>query len=218
VVAYELLFGRRPFKGNTNSNLTQSITKDPVKFPEDVDSKCSREGCHFLVSLLDRDPRRRLGCKSAEEGFDEIKAHPWLRSIDWDALEAKQVPPPFVPDSKKANFDASHELEELLLEDNPLKARKRNVNLDVNNLTHDQRTLEEQFTIYDYHKMKRKSYFNTSQQLVSTHTGTSSQPESSRPNTPGHDPSAVSMNGNVDMSTKMVPLQKDEAMQLASRQ
>lgn len=44
VCAYELVFGRRPFRGKTNSDLTHSITRDHLKFPEDAESKCSREG------------------------------------------------------------------------------------------------------------------------------------------------------------------------------
>ena len=48
----------------------------------------------------------------------------------------------FSMQSKKANFDASHELEELLL-DNPLKARERKVQ-DINNLTVEMRQMEEQ--------------------------------------------------------------------------
>jgi serine/threonine kinase 32 len=44
--------------------------------------------------------------------------------------------------SKKANFDASHELEELLLEDNPLKAKARKVNQA--NLSHEMKQMEEQ--------------------------------------------------------------------------
>lgn len=50
--------------------------------------------------------------------------------------------------SKKANFDATHELEELLLEDNPLKARKRNPNQDINSLSTEMRALEEQCVIF----------------------------------------------------------------------
>jgi hypothetical protein len=61
--------------------------------------------------------------------------------------------------SKKANFDATHELEELLLEDNPLKARKRNPNLDISQMSVDMRQMEESFTTYDHSKMVRKSHF-----------------------------------------------------------
>lgn len=117
--------------------------------------------------LLDRDPQKRLGWKQGGGGLKDIKNHPWFRAIDWEALERKEVPPSFVPDvrpllprflvvgvsltsldfflqSKKANFDATHELEELLLEENPLKARKRKENQDPANLSPDMRTMEEQ--------------------------------------------------------------------------
>jgi hypothetical protein len=50
-----------------------------------------------------------------------------------------------LPQSKKANFDASHELEELLLEDNPLKAKQRKANQD--NLTPEMRQMEEQSVV-----------------------------------------------------------------------
>lgn len=84
--------------------------------------------------------------------------------------------------SKKANFDATHELEELLLEDNPLKARKRNPNLDVSQLSSDYRAMEQQsvsiaiylspwgrtakltrsdssFLPYDYLRQPRRTWF-----------------------------------------------------------
>jgi hypothetical protein len=49
--------------------------------------------------------------------------------------------------SKKANFDASHELEELLLEDNPLKAKARKQNRDINSLSNEMRQMEEQCVV-----------------------------------------------------------------------
>ena len=48
VCAYELVFGRRPFRGKTNSDLTHSITREHLRFPEDAESKCSREGMQVL--------------------------------------------------------------------------------------------------------------------------------------------------------------------------
>lgn len=156
VVAYELLFGRRPFRGKTNSALTHSILNDRCTFPENVETIVSRETVGCIKSLLERDPRKRLGCRS---GIDEFKAHPWFATIDWPALEAKRVTPPFEPDSKKANFDATHELEELLLEDNPLKAKKRNGNADFDALPPEMRQMEEHFLPFDHLKQRRRSYF-----------------------------------------------------------
>jgi serine/threonine kinase 32 len=108
--------------------------------------------------------------------------------------------------SRKANFDASHELEELLLEDNPLKAKRRKEQ-DISNLSAEMRQMEEQcvmgslfaplylfslvivirFTNYDFKKMQRRSYYPQNQ-IVSTMTATSSTGiNSSRPVTPGND-------------------------------
>ncbi|KAF8585440.1 kinase-like protein [Ramaria rubella] len=185
VCAYELVFGRRPFRGKTNSDLTHSISRDHLKFPDDAETKCSREGMQALKGFLERDPLRRLGCKPNGEGMEEIKRHPWFRTIDWEQLGNKTLEPPFVPDSKKANFDATHELEELLLEDNPLKARKRNPNQDISNLSTEYRQMEEQFTSYDFRKMQRRSYYPLNQQLVSLGTATTSSGMGpSRPTTP----------------------------------
>lgn len=105
--------------------------------------------------------------------------------------------------SKKANFDASHELEELLLEDNPLRAKQRKER-DISSLSVEMRQMEEQyvitsrltsaalnihfeycrFTSYDFKKMQRRSYYPQTQ-IISTVTATSSTgPSSSRPVTP----------------------------------
>ncbi|KAF9556669.1 kinase-like protein [Agrocybe pediades] len=185
VCAYELIFGRRPFRGRSNSDLTYSISRDPLKWPDDVDKKCSRNGIAVLKGLLERDPSKRFGCKPNGEGFSELRRHAWFKSIDWDTLESKEQQPPFVPDGKKANFDASHELEELLLEDNPLKAKARKANQE--NLSAEMRQMEEQFTSYDFRKMQRRSYYPHNQQLISTATATSSGLASSRPGTPAND-------------------------------
>ncbi|KAI0675467.1 kinase-like protein [Trametes maxima] len=183
VCAYELIFGRRPFRGRTNSDLTHSISKDSLRFPEDAESRCSRAGIQALKGFLERDPPKRLGCKPNGEGFEELKRHPWFSTIDWDTLETKEQTAPFIPDNKKANFDASHELEELLLEDNPLRAKQRKER-DLSSLSAEMRQMEEQFTSYDFKKMQRRSYYPQTQ-IVSTVTATSSTgPTSSRPVTP----------------------------------
>ncbi|CCM02550.1 uncharacterized protein FIBRA_04653 [Fibroporia radiculosa] len=182
VCAYELIFGRRPFRGKTNGDLTHSIAKDQLRFPEDAESKCSKAGMQALKMFLERDPAKRMGWKT-NEGMEALRRHPWFQSIDWETLEEKTQISPFIPDSKKANFDASHELEELLLEDNPLKARQRKVQ-DINNLSAEMRQMEEQFTSYDFKKMQRRSYYPQNQQIISTVTASSSGPAYSRPVTP----------------------------------
>jgi len=52
VCAYELVFGRRPFRGGrSNSDLTYSITKDLLKWPEDAEKKCSRGGMQVIKGV-----------------------------------------------------------------------------------------------------------------------------------------------------------------------
>lgn len=49
----------------------------------------------------------------------------FFADIDFVALESKEIPPVFRPSSDKTNFDATYDLEELLLEEAPLEARAR---------------------------------------------------------------------------------------------
>lgn len=51
VCAYELIFGRRPFRGRSNSDLTYSISRDPLKWPDDADKKCTRNGMLVLKGV-----------------------------------------------------------------------------------------------------------------------------------------------------------------------
>lgn len=58
-------------------------------------------------------------------GFETFTDNPFFRPIDFEALERKEIEPVFVPSSEKTNFDATYDLEELLLEEAPLEARAR---------------------------------------------------------------------------------------------
>lgn len=127
-----------------------------------------------------------MGCGSSGQGeIEGVKRQPWLSSIDWQKLEAKDIAPPLVPDANKPNFDLTHELEELLLEEHPLKVRKRKANRDMSKLTPELKQLEEQFTSYDFRKTRRRTYYPHNQQLISSVTSATSdlEPES-RPSTP----------------------------------
>ncbi|KAF9987514.1 hypothetical protein BGZ75_000507 [Mortierella antarctica] len=153
VVMFELLFGKRPFKGKSNELLTASILKDPLPFPENVKDMVSAQCVDVLSKLCERDITKRLGC--TPEGLDGFKKHPWFQGIDWDALTAKEATAPFQPDSKRANFDATHELEELLMEDNPLKAKKRAQTTPETELSVERQMMEDKFIVYDFTKVRR---------------------------------------------------------------
>jgi serine/threonine kinase 32 len=57
--------------------------------------------------------------------WESFTQHEFFSCLDFEALERKQIEPVFVPASDKTNFDATYDLEELLLEEAPLEARAR---------------------------------------------------------------------------------------------
>lgn len=74
-----------------------------------------------MASLLEKNRSKRIGAT----GFNTFTNHPFFQKLDFVALEKKDIFPIFVPSSEKANFDATYDLEELLLEEAPLEARAR---------------------------------------------------------------------------------------------
>lgn len=74
-----------------------------------------------MASLMEKNRKKRIG----GAGFHTFSHHPFLEDIDFDALERKEIRPVFVPSADKTNFDATYDLEELLLEEAPLEARAR---------------------------------------------------------------------------------------------
>jgi len=151
--------------------MTQSIMKDPLKFPEDCRSKVSDAGIKALKGLLDKDPATRLGCRPDGQGIEDIRKHPWFAAIDWENIQHKEAQPPFVPDMKAANFDVSHELDEFLMVEKPLTHTKRKANADLDKLKPELRELEEKFTVYDFANSKRLSYYPHNQPIVTISTG-----------------------------------------------
>lgn len=176
VVLWELLFHKRPFDGRSADKMTQSILKDPLRFPPNVEEFCSADAQDFLRGLIDRNPKQRLGCRSRSRGMDDIRNHPWFSAVDWDALENKDSQPQFVPDMKKANFDVSHELDEFLMVEKPLTHSKRKANPDLEKMKPELRQLEEQFTLYDFTASKRMSYYPHNQPITTSNHQEDAEP------------------------------------------
>lgn len=165
VMMYELLFGNRPFRAKTNEALTNAILGEELYIPSQATSVASADCLACMKAYLTRDITQRLGVKE-QGGYDGIKKHPFFRDIDWENLELKKLNPPFVPDAKRANFDATHELEELLLEDNPLKVKpKKNKNGEpIKAKVHEDpqiakqmKFMEDKFTVFDFTKPKSQN-------------------------------------------------------------
>ncbi|KAK7149470.1 hypothetical protein R3I94_008952 [Phoxinus phoxinus] len=99
VLLYEMLTGQSPFHGQDEEELFQSIRTDDPCYPRWL----TRDAKDILVKLFVRESEKRLGVKG------NIRQHPFFKDTDWNALEKRQVEPPFRPTVKSAsdcsNFD-----------------------------------------------------------------------------------------------------------------
>lgn len=99
LVLYEMLTGINPFKTGQDLSLVEKmneILNKEIPIPK----KLSVEARDFLKQILKKDPAQRLGCRAG--GVEELKAHPFFRSIDWDELYNKEITPPYVPQTQQA--------------------------------------------------------------------------------------------------------------------
>jgi len=115
-----LIQTQRPFEGNHHEQLAQTIMRGEPNYPV-TNPPVSMVCMHAISSLLEKDKSMRIGASSWESFVD----NPFFRELDFIALERKEVEPIFRPSSEKTNFDATYDLEELLLEEAPLEARTR---------------------------------------------------------------------------------------------
>lgn len=111
---------QRPFEANNHEKLEKEILKGNPSFPK-TNPPVSVSCLHAISSLLEKDIEKRIGALD----FNTFTDNPFFREIDFVALEQKKIPPVFIPSSEKTNFDATYDLEELLLEEAPLEARAR---------------------------------------------------------------------------------------------
>ncbi|KAG0792088.1 hypothetical protein G6F16_004230 [Rhizopus arrhizus] len=90
VICYEFLFGIPPFHAETPDKVFENILSCRIDWHEDV-IEISPEARDFMERLMTLDPTKRLGYHGAEE----VKNHPFFKSIHWDTLLTES--PSFVP-------------------------------------------------------------------------------------------------------------------------
>uniref|UniRef100_A0A8C7J0R7 Protein kinase C n=1 Tax=Oncorhynchus kisutch TaxID=8019 RepID=A0A8C7J0R7_ONCKI len=99
VLLYEMLIGQSPFHGRDEEELFQSIRTDDPCYPRWL----AKDARDILIKLFVREPERRLGVKG------NIRQHSFFKDTDWNALEKREVVPPFRPTVKSpsdvSNFD-----------------------------------------------------------------------------------------------------------------
>ncbi|CAL5868538.1 uncharacterized protein PFLUO_LOCUS2764 [Penicillium psychrofluorescens] len=201
VTFYECIYSKRPFEGRSQDTLSENIKKAQPKYY--VTNPAVSVAClRALGSLMERDRSRRIGAT----GFETFTNHEFFAEINFDALQRKEIPPVFIPSSDKTNFDATYDLEELLLEEAPLEARARRQkpraelreDATAKEIRDDElhRLIETMFEPFDYTLVNYQG--NAAEAIAATsnpedilpitqttsHTRQSSQPESGSRNTP----------------------------------
>lgn len=91
VLMFEMLTGRLPFTGIDRKDTMTQILKAKLAMPANV----SLEAQSLLRALFKRNPANRI--VAGPGGIDDLKNHEFFATIDFDALLAKKIRPPFQP-------------------------------------------------------------------------------------------------------------------------
>ncbi|CAH8470173.1 unnamed protein product [Schistosoma intercalatum] len=119
VLIFEMLVGECPFPGESEEEIFDSIVNKSVCYPNYL----SMEAKLIMGRLLRRNAAQRLG--SSVQDAEEIKRQPFFRKLDFQALLAQKIKPPFVPvvsgPEDVSNFDEEFTREKAVL--TPTKQR-----------------------------------------------------------------------------------------------
>jgi classical protein kinase C len=104
VLIYQMLLQQSPFRGEDEDEIYDAILADEPLYPIHM----PRDSVSILQKLLTREPDQRLG--SGPTDAQEIMSQPFFRSISWEDVYNKKIPPPFQPQISSAtdtsNFDS----------------------------------------------------------------------------------------------------------------
>ncbi|KAJ1916150.1 hypothetical protein H4219_003952 [Mycoemilia scoparia] len=151
ILMFECLYGRRPFS-QRNKAAREESRFGPLVFPQS-DTWISNDGMDMIKRFLEIPVESRLGCDS--KGFDGILNHRLFANIDWDKLMRREIAPVFLPNAKASNFDNTYDLEELLLEQDPLEVRPRRKHKPGHKLSPEKERIEREFLTFDYLEFER---------------------------------------------------------------
>jgi len=104
ILLYELTVGIPPFYSQNVNEMYNKIQHGVLRFPPFLSENCK----NLIVQLLNRDPKKRLGSK---DDVNDIKAHPFFKTISWEKMMKKEIDPPYKPKTKSStdtnNFDST---------------------------------------------------------------------------------------------------------------
>mmetsp|Transcript_31105 Transcript_31105/g.75866 ORF Transcript_31105/g.75866 Transcript_31105/m.75866 type:complete len:516 (-) Transcript_31105:407-1954(-) len=101
VCTYRLLHGHQawpfPYKSHEGILLSRNEMLDSIYSAgiPDMDKRVPEHARKFVGSLLEFEPKKRLGC--GPKGFSDLKAHPFLKPLDWQKILSGESAPRFTP-------------------------------------------------------------------------------------------------------------------------
>ncbi|KAF9764806.1 Ribosomal protein S6 kinase beta-1 [Nosema granulosis] len=84
ILLYYMLTGYTPFYSENREKIIYKVLNEEITFPPTIDETTK----DLLLKMLDKDPKKRIV-------GEEIKQHPFFKSIDWTKLENQKAEPPF---------------------------------------------------------------------------------------------------------------------------
>ncbi|KAI8610863.1 kinase-like domain-containing protein [Chytriomyces sp. MP71] len=96
VIIFELLFGKRPFRGKSDADVRHAILSAKLKYPADA-AKVSSACVDAMKAFLEPDPEARLGSVRSG-GLSRITEHAWFKGVDWCVVERLEAKPVHIPD------------------------------------------------------------------------------------------------------------------------
>ncbi|KAI8614682.1 kinase-like domain-containing protein [Chytriomyces sp. MP71] len=164
VILYELLFGKRPFRGKSDADVRHAILNAKLKYPADA-AKVTSTCIDAIKAFLEPDPVARLG-SAGSGGLSRITQHVWFQGVDWCLVERLAAKPVLVPDMKKTEFNELMKLQRIRgASDEPVHVEKREVSktsIHSNSHALDEEMLKIQaeFSLYDFTKLEPKKAAN----------------------------------------------------------
>ncbi|KAI9343940.1 kinase-like domain-containing protein [Obelidium mucronatum] len=113
ITTYEMFYGYAPFRARHKDELRKAILNDPLEFSKNPKYSISDTAIQCITAMLTRPLSERLG-SNENGGYAKLREHEWFKDIDWDKVEKKEIPVPFLPDvEKNAYHDPRYGLEEM---------------------------------------------------------------------------------------------------------
>lgn len=103
IILYEFLIGCVPFFGETPEELFAHTVNDDIEWPGDDDWEVAEDAKHLITSLLQQNPRERVGTSGAHE----VKEHSYFDAVDWNSLlrQKAEFVPQLASDDDTSYFD-----------------------------------------------------------------------------------------------------------------